>query len=91
MVSVATFRGNTFSAHPSGCAFLLRGKIMRKKQIIDITGTQLTPSRQGKRCLGNGEHPEYECCCENCNYYLRCFPQYKGRLIRNILKNVLKN
>ena len=49
---------------------------MRKKQIIDVTGTPLTPSRQGRKCLGNGEHPEYECCCDECDYYLYCFPQY---------------
>ena len=59
---------------------------MRKKQIIDVTGTPLTPSRQGKKCLGNGEHPEFECCCDECDYYLKCFPQYDWRLKRNKLK-----
>lgn len=49
---------------------------MKKRQIIDVTGTPLTPSRQGNKCLGNGEHLEYECCCDECNYYLKCFPQY---------------
>ena len=49
---------------------------MIKKQIIDVTGIPLTPSWQGKRCLGNGEYQEYECCCDECDYYLRCFPQY---------------
>ena len=48
---------------------------MKKKQIIDITGTPLTPSWQGSRCLGNGKHHGYECCCDECNYYLYCFPQ----------------
>lgn len=47
-----------------------------KKKIIDITGTPLTPSIQGWRCLGNGNHKEYEICCENCDYFLKCFPQY---------------
>ncbi len=59
---------------------------MRKKQIIDGTGTPLTPSRQGRKCLGNGEHPEYECCCDECNYYLYCFPQFDWRLKRNKFK-----
>ena len=27
---------------------------MWRKQIIDVTGTPLTPSRQGRKCLGNG-------------------------------------
>lgn len=49
---------------------------MEEKQIIDITGPQLTPSKQGRDCLGNGEHPEYECCCDVCDYFLECFPQY---------------
>lgn len=53
---------------------------MKEEQIIDVTGTPLTPSRQGRKCLGNGEHPEYECCCDNCNYFLYCFPQYDWRL-----------
>ncbi len=41
---------------------------------VDITGTPLTPSLGGKDCLGNGEHPGIECCCENCNHYLICYP-----------------
>ena len=63
---------------------------MRKKQIIDVTGTPLTPSRQGRKCLGNGEHPEYECCCDECDYYLYCFPQYDWRLKRNKFKKWVK-
>lgn len=46
-------------------------------KIQDPTGTPLTPSDQGKDCLGNGERPEYECCCDECDYYLHCFPQCK--------------
>ena len=26
-------------------------------------------------CQGNGEHPDYEICCDNCNWYLACFPE----------------
>ena len=59
---------------------------MRKKQIIDITGTILTPSRQGRKCLGNGEYPEYECCCDECDYFLYCFPQYNRTKKCKILK-----
>ena len=64
---------------------------MRKKQIVDITGTPLTPSRQGRKCLGNGEHSEYECCCDECNYYLYCFPQYDCGLKRNKFKRWIRN
>ena len=63
---------------------------MRKKQIIDVTGTPLTPSRQGRKCLGNGEHPGYLWCCEECDYYLYCFPQYDWRLKRNKFKKWVK-
>ena len=43
------------------------------KKIIDISGVELTP---GKRdvCLGNGRHG-FECCCDECDYYLLCFPK----------------
>lgn len=50
---------------------------MEEKQIIDTTGTPLTPSEQGKNCFGNGEHPEYECCCDECDFFLECFPQFR--------------
>lgn len=43
---------------------------------LDPTGTQLTPSYHGKDCLGNGEHPGIECCCDECGYFLVCFPDY---------------
>lgn len=48
--------------------------------ITDITGITLTPSNKGKNCLGNGEHTDknenlIECCCDECDYYLRCFPK----------------
>ena len=59
---------------------------MCRKKIMDPTGTLLTPSRQGRRCLGNGEHPEYECCCDECDFYLYCFPQYAWWLKRNKVK-----
>ena len=51
----------------------------RLKMIIDITETILTPGEEGKNCLGNGMHYDgqgnlIECCCEECDYYLECFP-----------------
>ena len=39
--------------------------------ITDITGIVLTPGNGGKECLGNGEHPGIECCCDECDY-MRC-------------------
>ncbi len=39
----------------------------------------LTPSMQGRHCLGNGRHPEYNCLCDECDYFLFCFPQFDFR------------
>lgn len=40
------------------------------------TGFIMTPSWHGNKCLGNGEHEGFECCCDECDYYLECFPEY---------------
>ena len=50
--------------------------------IIDVTGTILTPGNGGKDCFGNWEHIDengelIECCCDECDYYLDCFPEYE--------------
>lgn len=37
----------------------------------------LTPSYHGEECLGNGSHPDYKCCCDECSHYLICFPNWK--------------
>lgn len=40
---------------------------------------ELSPSPGGKECLGNGEHPGYECQCPDCDYYETiCFPDWEG-------------
>ena len=49
--------------------------------IIDSTGTVLKPGNRGKDCYGNGEHRDkdgyiIECCCDECDYFLECFPMY---------------
>ncbi len=44
-----------------------------QKKIIDITGTELTPG-EPTCCLGNGEQG-FECCCDECDYYLLCFTE----------------
>ena len=78
-------RGKHFFGTSFGvCFFYFRGDFM-KKRIIDVTGTPLTPSKQGRRCKGNGKHKKYECCCDECEYYLYCFPQSdsKPNNIRN--------
>ena len=42
---------------------------------------KLTPSPNGEKCKGNGTG-KAECCCDECDYYLICFPQ-NGKGIRN--------
>lgn len=49
-----------------------------ENDLIDpSTGTKLTPSPGGKECLGNGSWVGYECCCDECDHYLECFPEAK--------------
>ncbi len=37
----------------------------------------LTPSYHGELCRHNGENPDYEIACDECDYYLVCFPDWK--------------
>ncbi len=43
-----------------------------QEKVIDITGIELTPGKPDV-CLGNGEQ-DFECCCDECDYLLLCFP-----------------
>ena len=45
-----------------------------QKMVIDITGVELMPG-EPTVCLGNGEQG-FECCCDECDYYLLCFPEF---------------
>ena len=44
------------------------------KRVIDITNVELMPG-EPTVCLGNGEQG-FECCCDECDYYLLCFPEF---------------
>ena len=44
------------------------------QKVIDITGIELTPG-EPIVCLGNGEQG-FECCCDECDYYLLCYPEF---------------
>lgn len=44
-------------------------------KIIDVTGAVLTPCRP-ETCEGNGFHPNHEICCDECNWFLGCFPEF---------------
>ena len=39
-----------------------------------LTPHMLTPSFYGAECLGNGNWIGYECQCDECPYFLICFP-----------------
>ena len=41
----------------------------------DVTGTPICPGHP-KLCLGSGDFPGFECCCDECDYFLACFPEY---------------
>lgn len=46
-----------------------------KAKIMDITGTELTPGKPNE-CLGGDNHPEHPLCCDECDCYLACFPEW---------------
>jgi len=48
-----------------------------QKKVIDITGVELTPG-DPTVCLGNGEQG-FECCCDECDFYLLCFPEFDSK------------
>ena len=37
----------------------------------------LTPSHHGEQCRHNGENPDYEIACDECDFFLKCFPEWK--------------
>ena len=41
--------------------------------IVDITGVVLLPGKNGKGCPGNGENPDAEYCCDECDYMRCCY------------------
>lgn len=53
-----------------------REQLHQCEDLIDpTTGALLWPGAPD-RCPGNGADPDYEICCDNCNYFLECFPEY---------------
>ena len=50
------------------------GKSIPKKAFDPATGLFLTPG-EPTFCYGNGELL-YECCCDECDYYLLCFSEF---------------
>lgn len=61
------------------CGLLYKASLEKQHECEDLidpaTGAVLWPGAPDK-CPGNGEHPDIECCCDECDYYLECFPEY---------------
>lgn len=55
-----------------------------QKVDIDPTGAKLHPGN----CQGNGNHPDFEICRDNCNWFLLCFPQYNRKEFSNDRQNI---
>ncbi len=45
-----------------------------QKSVTDVTGIELKPG-QPDVCPGKGKHG-FECCCDECDCYLLCFPEF---------------
>ena len=54
------------------------------KKIMDITGVELIPGEFAD-CFGNGKSG-IECCCDECDYFLLCFPEFDSRSKKQNLK-----
>lgn len=37
---------------------------------------QLAPSPNGENCIGNGQNKDVECMCDECDYFLECYPEW---------------
>ena len=45
-----------------------------RKRWTEMTAVEITPG-ESTVCLGNGEKG-FECCCDECDYFLLCFPEF---------------
>ena len=60
-----------------------------KKKVIDVTGVELTPGEPDV-CLGNGKQG-FECCCDECDYFLLCFPEFDVKWMKKIIPTEKKD
>lgn len=50
---------------------------MQEDGLLDPgTGILLKPGLNGHACPGNGRYPGQECCCDECDHFLTCFPEW---------------
>ena len=77
----AFFRCVPFGAHFFIC---LRGECMGKvipEKVMDVSDVELTLGKP-LVCLGNGVQG-FECCCDECDYFLLCFPEFDQSVKRD--------
>lgn len=55
--------------------FKKKEKKKKEGAIYDVTGARLTPSSPST-CEGNGFYYGFERCCDECDYFGYCFPQF---------------
>lgn len=60
---------------PSECCNML--EVFARHPLNDNGDPALTPSPGGEKCRGNGKHLGIECCCDECDRYLLCFPDWR--------------
>lgn len=61
---------------------LIKATVLHGSEIVemprieyDVTGTPICPGHP-KICLGSGDFPGFECCCDECDYCLDCYPEF---------------
>ena len=42
----------------------------------------LTPSFHGEKCRHNGENADYDIACDECDYFLICFPEWEEKFAK---------
>lgn len=55
--------------------FVFEAKGELPNTFLDDNGAVLTPGNP-KTCEGNGKDERFEICCDECNWFLACFPEY---------------
>lgn len=53
----------------------LEQAVAYEKGTLDPSGAVLAPG-DPERCQGNGKHEGLECCCDECDHFLECYPDF---------------
>ena len=65
----------------SGALVLIILLVLCQSSVIkenNMQNKQLTPSPNGEQCIGNGLSPDTECMCDECEYFLECYPDWNN-------------